>query len=88
LEIVTEITSAVEYDLFFNRLGDDQQQKIMSEAFEMLPDFVRDYKPGNEPNYENRATEALLKQNRNILLDRMISPVPPIPAKIKKTLLK
>jgi hypothetical protein len=54
----------------------------------MLPDFVRDYKPGNEPNYENRATEALLKQNRNILLDRMISPVPPIPAKIKKTLLK
>jgi plasmid replication initiation protein len=84
LEIVTEITSLAEYDLFFNRLGEEQQAKIMRQAFEELPDFVKEYQSNGAPNYENKTTEVLLRQFRNNILDEMIKPVNPALASPRK----
>lgn len=84
LEIVTEITSLAEYDLFFNRLGEEQQAKIMRQAFEELPDFVKEYQSNGAPNYENKTTEVLLRQFRNNILDEMIKPVHPALASPRK----
>lgn len=74
LEIVTVINTPEEYDLFFSRLGQEQQQKIMQEAFLMLPDFVREFSTDVESLPKNKTTEMLLRQNRNVLLDKVINP--------------
>jgi plasmid replication initiation protein len=74
LEIVTEIKTPEEYDLFFSRLGNEQQKKILDEAYSLLPDFVREYSTDVETLPNNRTTQVLLKQNRNVLLDKLIKP--------------
>jgi plasmid replication initiation protein len=66
-----EEPQASEFDVLFERLSAEQQQHIIQEAFNLLPDFVKQY-DGSELGVADKVIKPLLLQKRNELLKRMM----------------
>jgi plasmid replication initiation protein len=66
-----EEPQASEFDVAFERLSAEQQQRIIQEAYSLLPDFVKQY-DGSELGVADKVIKPLLLQKRNELLKRMM----------------
>lgn len=72
IDLSTTPTTPEDYDTVFSQLGLEQQQAIMKEAYDMLPDFIRQHNTYEQAGEYNNTIYMLLCQNRNILLDKLI----------------
>jgi hypothetical protein len=61
-----------EYDLLFDKLTVQQQQRILQEAFSMLPDLVKEYEY-TDPAVAEKMVKPLVLQKRDEILQRMMS---------------
>lgn len=62
---------AADYEFLFSKLSLQKQQEILQAAFNMLPEFVKQYDAKDEPNVTDKVIKPLLMQKRNEILKRI-----------------
>jgi hypothetical protein len=60
-----------EYDLLFDKLPVQQQQRILQEAFSMLPDLVKEYEY-SDPAVAEKVVKPLMLQKRDEILQKIM----------------